>query len=1372
MNRKIFTLLASALMLFSTAFNANARSVADKSVGALVKTLPDGKSLGMYHIQVDSICLPLGVNGAAKWFPVTYDGAPNGATDYLEYTGYGTPNAGLNYGLINRTTQTGTIINYADTLVLSVTEGGEVVMVSAPDLRDSLRKDKAGLVDFQATMWCTDIVHDPVVGQWPTYHFTNKIFNKDLDYGSEGVTTLSTKLGWMYSNAYLNGQLNDKRPLYRHYQESSKGLYTVITAQLDAAGMPTGKLFTKNVAIDEFVADTVVGMLKLSVMKISPFVLSANDFNTQLNNTDGKNPFKLLFNPTPTLHNEFGMKLRAYESTTVAAADRDLGYLNVQSFEDNGTTSRGYIRNSNKTVADDPKKYNNDFGTEYLNIDYGVLGTNDVATTTSSNGKDGYNYSYRFVYFPSEDSLVINAYHVKHDNHNIYGNSAYTDNRGYISDPSGVAPYYYGLYYDDMLYALIVRYQDLSAYNNNNVSLMTIASHPSNVRIYFGVNGCEESLIDAWQPARGVYTIWDSRGWCLGVRIYNGTYTPQWMEVYEGECPDRIPAYQWVIEPSENSPWRINVTNREFGNMAPENFRDMVRMENVLVYRESSQIFAPQSQFIYSPIVPNFSTNNGNGTYEPITKGWVTGKYLSVVDMSSNDNCGIGGQKNYSGFRPVINEFLTDSFLGYKHFNVDKNPSSVSYGKSEDTGEARGMDYNAYAFNYLHEYTEKGYIDLKGNYGDSILYVDTRNGGKRGFQFMLGTYLRAHQYEEEVFGYPRYQDAAWKNLIIKDSEPGYTFSYTQKSVPTLKRYYYELKVSDFYQYRNSLAEQFVVLKGAKADNSDIKNAVKYGVADIWADKDPFKFANLYLRESYFLPRPMSDNEERHPADPSRRIFYVLLDRIEVSQMEKLTRDFDFEVSDTLMSEDGSSKYSLVELAVEKNDAWIRAVGKTVSSIVVSPFALENLNYPLYRRLRSTRDDGANEDGDGVNPALGAKLGTNLDAPKTLRIYRDKNPEVDYLYEDALSDVAYGYGINFLGLNNSAQYPEQLAADGQVKYNYHLFVDTAYINRGTGPIKPQYLIGVGQTVFKGATITGTDACGDPTTKTLIPYVQARYLVNATDSARVIGSDGSNNSPERDKRYIFATDWDRLAFVPAIHTDDRLYIISELEKAGVSESEYTYTGDDQQKYIDGEELRKMTLPGGKLYGRERRPDNSAMYGAFYDFGTWDNFHNDVCFSLRFTEPYTQNPDANGDDTFSNYDKRFRIESETTNRTPYGNRKIAPVQGGWIKLQNWVPVMSRTSYEDGIQQGEVFNVEKPTSWQDGEATSNENFAKVSVIAGEGSVSVMNAAGKQVVISNMLGQTIVNKALAGNNETIAVSKGVAVVSVEGEKAVKVIIK
>ena len=74
----------------------------------------------------------------------------------------------------------------------------------------------------------------------------------------------------------------------------------------------------------------------------------------------------------------------------------------------------------------------------------------------------------------------------------------------------------------------------------------------------------------------------------------------------------------------------------------------------------------------------------------------------------------------------------------------------------------------------------------------------------------------------------------------------------------------------------------------------------------------------------------------------------------------------------------------------------------------------------------------------------------------------------------------------------------------------------------------------------------------------------------------------------------------------------------------------------------------------------------------------------------------------------------------------------------------------------------------------TANEGIAtsEVKVIAGEGNVTIAGAAGKKVVISNILGQVVANTVVSSDNATIAAPAGVVVVAVEGEAAVKAIVK
>ena len=93
------------------------------------------------------------------------------------------------------------------------------------------------------------------------------------------------------------------------------------------------------------------------------------------------------------------------------------------------------------------------------------------------------------------------------------------------------------------------------------------------------------------------------------------------------------------------------------------------------------------------------------------------------------------------------------------------------------------------------------------------------------------------------------------------------------------------------------------------------------------------------------------------------------------------------------------------------------------------------------------------------------------------------------------------------------------------------------------------------------------------------------------------------------------------------------------------------------------------------------------------------------------------------------------------------------------------------DGKEQGDVFNLNEDETRI---PTANEgiNASEVSVIAKEGAVVINGAAGKKVTISNVLGQTIANTVLSSDNATISAPAGIVVVAVEGEAAVKAIVK
>ena len=134
---------------------------------------------------------------------------------------------------------------------------------------------------------------------------------------------------------------------------------------------------------------------------------------------------------------------------------------------------------------------------------------------------------------------------------------------------------------------------------------------------------------------------------------------------------------------------------------------------------------------------------------------------------------------------------------------------------------------------------------------------------------------------------------------------------------------------------------------------------------------------------------------------------------------------------------------------------------------------------------------------------------------------------------------------------------------------------------------------------------------------------------------------------------------------------------------------------------------------------------------------------------------------------------IESESyrNNDEPFAG-SACPTVGGWVKVQNGVPVIVSDNFENlDASSADIYNVD--TNIVD-DPTANEDItaSEVTIIAGNGQITINGAAGKKVVVSNILGQVVANTVLTSDNATIAAPQGVVVVAVEGEEAVKAIVK
>ena len=105
-----------------------------------------------------------------------------------------------------------------------------------------------------------------------------------------------------------------------------------------------------------------------------------------------------------------------------------------------------------------------------------------------------------------------------------------------------------------------------------------------------------------------------------------------------------------------------------------------------------------------------------------------------------------------------------------------------------------------------------------------------------------------------------------------------------------------------------------------------------------------------------------------------------------------------------------------------------------------------------------------------------------------------------------------------------------------------------------------------------------------------------------------------------------------------------------------------------------------------------------------------------------------------------------------------------GQYLKIIN--EYVTLTTNESEAIAVNIPSTDAPTA--NDEITTSE----VKVIAGDGQITISGAAGKKVVVSNILGQVVANTVLTSDNATIATPQGVVVVAVEGEEAVKAIVK
>ena len=195
-----------------------------------------------------------------------------------------------------------------------------------------------------------------------------------------------------------------------------------------------------------------------------------------------------------------------------------------------------------------------------------------------------------------------------------------------------------------------------------------------------------------------------------------------------------------------------------------------------------------------------------------------------------------------------------------------------------------------------------------------------------------------------------------------------------------------------------------------------------------------------------------------------------------------------------------------------------------------------------------------------------------------------------------------------------------------------------------------------------------------------------------------------------------------------------------------------------------------------------------GVVYDIVDLNGEHNNAAFSLRYVGD-TENDGF----LLESFDYGMKNEEDGTIEHLSG---IGSFEGAWGILQNGVPVLAqisgdtdkgdhntgdnlagsdfyqKMSWSEVLNQAAIFGLTEGVNGGDATANEDVEVSSVTVIAGNGQITVAGAAGKKVVITNILGQTVANTVVTSDNATIAAPAGVVVVAIEGEDAVKAIVK
>ena len=681
-------------------------------------------------------------------------------------------------------------------------------------------------------------------------------------------------------------------------------------------------------------------------------------------------------------------------------------------------------------------------------------------------------------------------------------------------------------------------------------------------------------------------------------------------------------------------------------------------------------------------------------------------------------------------FIKVDEALVKDTKLGYKYVTAEE--ASVQ----------------TYLFNYLHGLALNKYLYTPAG-KDSIVRVD-ENGEKANFRLTLIAKDDKYGYKDGLVRNAYYVSDGKGRYISFD---GVANKYMMKSVPTpffLKEnncidgtHYYTLVEAN-------LRSEVLVKEG----NNDI--ALSWYPASENGKKvaDAKTFAALNTKEvtrSYEQPDG-STVTVKYYADANGNIasapYYdkdgnrLIVDGSEIGDVYAYkAKDgvVSLQKAFNSISRSNSWDYASVKVSVDDNTLDLTEGtlnDKFYSEIRTSAFAVSKDDSPLYRRFNN------------------AALGESETADSLFFVEKIRK---EYLMDEWNKNLT-DKNVDYAGIWNKEK------ADGKLGF----IVDTAWVNRGNGDIKPQYLISVARNDQAGTPgIPCTyehnhfDNAGNPVdaahcshaTQGHSGFDYGKYLVSFGDSALIKGHELKVPYMDIDGGYT------RVGFVKAIHAGDSLFVLTQ----------------------GFENMDPATLDTATIINAYKKSKSENFIVNLQG----DN-HKNVTWSFRYV-----NPDKAGAVTEEGADNEFLFESNiyneagvaSTGKATKGFDKtvagsIAPSYAAWLKMQNGCLVLTRgdpefSAAKTGSDGALISNAYQKTDAED-MVTSIEgaNAEGVSIIAGNGTVTVQGAAGKSVVITNILGKVVAETVLTSDNATIAVPAGIVAVAVDGEEAVKAIVK